>query len=260
MGWPSEDAWTGIAFAHRFEVEGVRAPVTSIPHLPYIPPDWNGVLVLGEAQNLSNAAGGQVAIYSNAVRKMVEEGDERGLALRLTASAGWPDDFGDRPRVHVKPWHTGPVRLALACQEPAIDWQRCAVSNAVPWAWITAKGTDHNAMLKVPAVREGALRFLRVLFEGHPPALVVACGGKAHAVARRLGWPWLAWRQGSGRSLTWERRCHKGEDIEALTSIITKSSAQAASIYQARPDLYAGFNARDAALFLIHALKHGTPT
>ena len=100
------------------------APVEAMvrePYLPHVPENWNGVLVLAEAQQLAGAH-----TYREWLNGLPSE--QRMIRLSLKS----PDGVG------VGPWDNGIVKLALKAMLPEIDVEQTAVSNAVPWFVPTA--------------------------------------------------------------------------------------------------------------------------
>ncbi|MCB9550248.1 MAG: hypothetical protein H6706_31005 [Myxococcales bacterium] len=193
-----------------------RPPVIAEAHWPFRPANWNGVLVLGEAQNLATSAGtpAQVRAYSLEAQGLGSPDERAGRLTSLPAfmPAGWSGQT-----IHVKPWHSGPLRMAVACH--GHDPDRCAVTNAVPWAW-TKGGKDDNTMLGRKAVVEAAAAFLTTLFP-RQPRTVYACGGRAQAVTAAAGWDVARWRQGSYRSLWHDRRAWRGAfTVEAILAAL----------------------------------------
>ena len=92
-------------------------------YIPYIPPQWNGYLVLAEAQNLANA--------NDAYVKWL-----KGLSPRERMNR-----FSDGPAVG--PWDDG----SLPCATEAafrLNSRETSVSNAVPWSRTNPDGNNEN--------------------------------------------------------------------------------------------------------------------
>jgi len=96
------------------------------PYIPYFPNDWNGVLVLAEAQNLSNSN----TAYVNELKSL--SSDERIKRLNLSNGIG---------NLGIAPWDDGSLKLAV---ESAfnIKVENTAVSNAVLWSQLTPDGNN----------------------------------------------------------------------------------------------------------------------
>lgn len=87
------------------------------PYIPYVPPDWNGTLVVSEAQNL---AGGTSYVQ----RILAAAPAERVQRLYWEGST----DLG------IAPWDDGTLKLAVAATWPLLSPDGFAVSNAVLWS------------------------------------------------------------------------------------------------------------------------------
>jgi len=135
------------------------------PYLPFVPPSWNGTLVVAEAQNLSR----RNREYRQALLGMPAA--ERFARLRN------PLDVG------VQPWDDGTLKLAVeaALELPAAE---CAVSNAVPWSQVDER--DNNVSPSEELIRR-ASSFWSEILALMAPRLVLACGSTARAVFEPLG-------------------------------------------------------------------------
>lgn len=94
------------------------------PYVPFIPKNWNGVLVLAEAQNLSKGSPDLEWLKSATA-------DERIFRL------------GRDGRIAIQPWEDGSLKLAVEAAL-GIRAARTAVSNAVPWSLVDEKGNNKN--------------------------------------------------------------------------------------------------------------------
>lgn len=97
------------------------------PYAPFIPQNWNGILILAEAQNLSKRS----QEYRNKLRGLSKK--DRFLRLYLDI---FPDGIG------IQPWDNGALKLAALAMFPKESPEEFAVSNAVPWSLV--KGNDSN--------------------------------------------------------------------------------------------------------------------
>lgn len=129
------------------------------PYVPFIPENWNGVLVLAEAQNLSKGSP-DVEWLTSATS------DERIFRL------------GRDGRIAIQPWEDGSLKLAVeAVLGIRAAWT--AVSNAVPWSLVDEKGNNKNPTPKLINRSKG---FWSELLPALKPAHIVTAGG----VARRV--------------------------------------------------------------------------
>jgi len=94
------------------------------PYVPHIPPQWNGMLVLAEAQNHGDVHGEYMTWLASLSRR------DRLRRLYLRGS-----DLG------IQPWDDGSLKLALDAAFP-YPAQRWAVSNAVLWSQVDSEGRN----------------------------------------------------------------------------------------------------------------------
>jgi hypothetical protein len=100
------DTLAEICRRHRLPDRSCGATMEE-PYVPCIPGVWNGVLVLGEAQN----HGTKSAAYLEGLRAM---GSERRIhRLRDLSSEERTRWFGDREDIGVQPWDDGSLKLAV---------------------------------------------------------------------------------------------------------------------------------------------------
>lgn len=102
--------------------------VISKPYIPWIPEDWNGTLVLAEAQNLSS----QNVQYVDYLKRL----SDYDKIDRLNNS-GNKEDLG------IAPWDDGSLKLVIeaAFNENA---DKVAVSNAVMWSQVSNSNVNMN--------------------------------------------------------------------------------------------------------------------
>ncbi|SHL46412.1 hypothetical protein SAMN05720764_11480 [Fibrobacter sp. UWH5] len=101
---------------------GLTDVVVPEPYIPYIPENWNGVLVVAEAQNITEKS------YSNYSKnqKIVRLYPNKDLSQNYEVS-------GPFPELDVKPWEDGTIPLALKAALDLNPWE-CAVGNACFWS------------------------------------------------------------------------------------------------------------------------------
>ena len=94
------------------------------PYIPFVPKNWNGTLVLAEAQNLS--INGKYFQWLSSLTT-----DERIYHLAANDQVG------------IQPWDDGSLKLAV---ESALGIQadKTAVSNGVLWSLVDGKGNNKN--------------------------------------------------------------------------------------------------------------------
>lgn len=108
------------------------------PYLPYVPENWNGILVLAESQMI-----GEKDNYARWLQELKSKPEH--VMTRLGRKEPTPPYPNKPKKIGIGPWDDGTIKLALqAIFEGAnlnLKLEDVAVSNAVPW---TYKGVDKN--------------------------------------------------------------------------------------------------------------------
>ena len=151
------------------EVAGEDKIVIHEAYIPYIPPQWNGYLVLAEAQNLANTNGDYVEWLTDlSPRRRMNRFRER------------MNRFSDG--LAVGPWDDGSLPCAI---EAAFHLNSCetAVSNAVPWSLTTPDGKRNRRPLS-EEIKDKAVRFWEDLLPLIKPTLthIITAGKVAEEV------------------------------------------------------------------------------
>ena len=131
-------------------------------YIPYIPPQWNGYLVLAESQNLANT-------------KDVQN-------PKILTSQEQMNRFSDGPAVG--PWNDGSLPCAIEAAFP-LNSCKIAVSNAVPWSQTTPDGKRNLTPSKT--MKNKAVRFWENLLPLLKPKLthIITAGNVAKEVLKR---------------------------------------------------------------------------
>lgn len=142
------------------------------PYVPYIPNEWNEILVLAEAQNLSKSSSDQYVrklksmSTEERIFRLFPDGRFRCAAQVVTSNIG------------VHPWDDGSLKLAIesACGTKA---ENTAVSNAVPWSQV-----DENENNITPSweLISRSIKFWEKLLPLIVPKHIISCGKKAQRV------------------------------------------------------------------------------
>jgi hypothetical protein len=136
-------------------------------YIPYIPEQWNKILVLAESQNLS-ASNCQ---YVKTLLSMSQEGRIR----RLGAS---PDYVG------VYPWDDGSIKLAVEAAFQ-VDSSRVAVSNAVLWSQRGKNEENKNPDIDLQGRSSKIWSELLCILK---PEKIICCGKIAQSVIAKTNW------------------------------------------------------------------------
>lgn len=136
------------------------------PYVPFIPDDWNGILVLAESQNLSKTND----TYVDSLKSLTKT----KRFFRLTD----PDiRLSDPNNVGVQPWDDGSLKLAVQSAFN-VRAMSCAVSNSVVWSQVK-KGKNANPSDELV---EFSTEFWDELLLLIIPEHIVTSGKKAHRV------------------------------------------------------------------------------
>lgn len=141
--------------------------IISEGYIPYIPKDWNKILILAESQNLSHKNNE----YVNWLKSLVAS--ERMDRLKMHKNG-----------IGIQPWDDGSLKLAV---ESALNKkaENTAVSNAVLWSQRTNTGANINpsnslTILSIQIWKD----FLPIL----QPNIVMTAGKKAEHVIENTNW------------------------------------------------------------------------
>lgn len=138
------------------------------PYVPYLPPIWNGFLVLAESQNLGNPADDYV--------KELERRTPNQRLARLGSI--YPNIVG------VQPWDDCSLKLAV---ESALHLksEETAVSNAVPWSQRAGKANINP----IEQMCERAVGFWKEILPVLQPRGIIVCGKVAQGIMQRTKYP-----------------------------------------------------------------------
>ena len=216
------------------EVDGVLADLVEIcgkhvlnqnddaiilePYVPFLPerglPEkWNRVLVLGEAQNLSST-------YDHYVQRLLGS-TARDRILRHY----W------EPRIHVKPWDDGTLKLAMSAAF-GCGAERFAVSNAVFWSIKTQDGNNKTPRTNLQKKSEALWKEMLPMLD---PTHVVTTGKVASRLVAKvraeLGARWVHVELSSASPLYLARQAAEVDEHELLGQY-----PQVAGVVQAHPE------------------------
>lgn len=137
------------------------------PYIPFIPSNWNGCLVLAEAQNHSKR--------NDAYLSWLTELTSEDRMLRL---------YELKDKLGCQPWDDGSLKFATACisdDEP----ERWAVCNAVLWSRRSSSGSNDNPS---KCMKENSVRLWEKYLKVLHPELIVAAGKVAREVIDKAGY------------------------------------------------------------------------
>ena len=130
------------------------------PYIPYVPEGWNRTLVLAEAQN--HAAGTYLS------RLLALSKHNRVIRLSLDEKLG------------IQPWDDGCLKIAVRATLGLMP-ETTAVSNAVLWSLVNAKGTNANPSKEL--INQSTLLWSKML-DILKPERVVTAGRVAEKIVK----------------------------------------------------------------------------
>ena len=204
-------------------------------YIPYIPRNWNQILMLAENQNLSASN----EEYVDKLRKLDSNDRMRRLGL-----------FGNE--IGVYPWDDGSLKLAIEAAF-GVEAKETAVSNAVLWSQRKPDNPNKDAHPDSNLQRLSSdlwRDFLNIL----NPKLVICSGKIAYEVIRKAGWNekkikklWLA----SQRVISPVSWVYDEDDLLRRYPEIKK-------VLNIHPELGKGNNRKNKVFFAYHAVSlHG---
>ncbi len=170
----SQEGAMAVCRLHQWPEDRPEEVIVPEPYLPFVPRDWNGVLVLAESQHLAG---------KNRYRERLDaySSDQRILRLLLQDEKG---------HVGVGPWdeEDAIIKLALKAMLPAIRTEQVAVGNAVPWSREDSKGRNANPS---KLMQQASVEFWRDLWGvwSEKPRVIFPLGRIARNVTEKADLP-----------------------------------------------------------------------
>ncbi len=206
------------------------------PYIPFVPGNWNGGLVLAEAQN----HGAKSREYLEWLRGL----NSRDRMLRL---------YKHDDKLGCQPWDDGSLKFALTCVSDSAP-ERWAVCNAVLWSRVHGSGRNDNPS---ECMTENSVRLWMEYLKLLKPNVVVTAGKVANTVMDKAGCQVarLSLLLPSPMNL---RRLSGLFDTDDLLARYPEVSAAAGAF----PELVSGRERRNKIFFACHAVsmakKHKT--
>ena len=136
------------------------------PYAPYIPKNWNKILVLGGSQKIKAANNGK-----KEYRESLMDLSENEMIFRLgnpVVTYKKPDQF-----IGVEPWDNGYLKIAMISCFPESRLDEYGISNAIPWE-MSKDNKNWNILLN-----NKSTKFWKVLFSILKPKYVITVGNDA---------------------------------------------------------------------------------
>ena len=140
------------------------------PYIPFVPDNWNGGLVLAEAQN----HGAKSREYLEWLRGL----SSKDRMLRFYK-------HGDK--LGCQPWDDGSLKFALACVSESAP-ERWAVGNAVLWSRVHPSGRNDNPS---DSMTESSIKVWSEYMKVLKPIVVVTAGKVARTIINSAGYQGL---------------------------------------------------------------------
>ncbi len=156
-----------VSVSKKFTLPKDGSVVIEESYIPYIPEQWNKILVLAESQNLSATN----CEYVETLLSMTSEGRIRRL--------GTSSDF-----VGVYPWDDGSIKLAVEAALK-VDSSNVAVSNAVLWSQRGKNEENTNPDINLQAKSSELWSKLLCILK---PDKIICCGKIAQNVIAKTSW------------------------------------------------------------------------
>lgn len=195
-------------------------------YIPFIPPRWNGVLVLAEAQNHGMKSAEYLAWL-------------RGLSPAERVNRL----YRSHKEIGIRPWDDGSLKLAV---EAALgkNAEETAVSNACLWSQVRTSGKNLNPS---KAVERHSSLVWKGIFEVLAPRQVVTAGNVAKRVVEKAGVKPLAWRLPAPNL---SRMAGLFEESDLL-----RRYPEVVRVMKARPQWFESGYRRNKVFFMCHAVS-----
>jgi len=146
-----------------------------VPYAPYIPVDWNRILVLAESQQLRGKKKG-----NSEYKKSLLAANNEELIFRL----GNEKITGNKPetQIGITPWDEGFIKLAMLSCFPESNIEQFGVSNAVPWH------LDKNNDTLAAFLKYKSIAFWRDILPVLQPKMIICTGKIANSIITGTGY------------------------------------------------------------------------
>lgn len=153
------------ALCRRHVLPTVGSAVLPEPYVPFIPANWNGILVTAESQNLSQ----KNAEYRDWLLKQSQTKRIRRLY--------------EREPIAIAPWNDGTIPIALQASMSARP-EDTAVMNAVPWSM---RGDGRKNANPDKALIVHSISFWKDLLTAVRPRILLVCGRPGRKIFEAVG-------------------------------------------------------------------------
>ncbi len=151
----------------KFILDDDSLVVIKEPYIPYIPEQWNKILILAESQNLSAS--------NNEYVESILSGSSEDRIRRLGLSSN---------NIGVYPWDDGSLKLAVEAALQ-VNSSNVAVSNAVLWSQRGGNNENKNPDLNLQNKSSEIWSTLLAIIK---PEKIICCGNIAQEVIAKTNW------------------------------------------------------------------------
>lgn len=225
-----------VTLCKKYTLADTSSVVVPEPYLPYIPRDWNGYLILAEAQNLSQTYDGYV--------KWLQSSSPEARFKRL-------NNFDSS--IGVRPWDDGTLKFAIKACWPEINIERIGVSNAVLWSQREGRTNKKPS----EQLQNFSANFWAEMFELLKPTKLVTVGAVASFVLKKTGRSdFIEWTSASSSLLSRVSNLFgkKGDNGDYLLSKFQKVNAAHAFVVNNQLDWLNQFK-KNKIFFACHAVS-----
>ena len=145
------------------------------PYIPYIPEQWNGILVLAESQQLRGNDKGNLE-YLERIKKASEIDQITRLGNRKIAPEG-PEKL-----VGIWPWDNGLIKFALLAALPNERIENFALSNSIPWH------LDKNNPKQLKFLKDKSCMFWQDVLNIIRPKTIICTGEIAETIISKTNY------------------------------------------------------------------------
>lgn len=145
------------------------------PYSPYIPSNWNRILVLAESQQLRALNEG-----NEGYRNSLQNANYEDLIFRL----GNIKITGQKPekQIGISPWDEGYIKLAMLACFPESKIEQFGVSNAVPWH------LDKDNKTQAALLNRKSIAFWKDILPVLKPEIIICTGVIADSIITDTGY------------------------------------------------------------------------
>jgi hypothetical protein len=183
--WDEKTKKALLNVCKKYTADAPENVIFTEPYLPYVPENWNGILVLAESQMIRNEKD-KYAQWLQELRSKPEH-----VMTRLGRKEPRPPYPNGPEKIGIGPWDDGTIKLALKAifigAKLRLKLENVGVSNAVPWT--RGSGNNSKNLNSDEQMKAKATEFWEATFDVWQPDIkaLVVLGNVAERVMRKAG-------------------------------------------------------------------------